>query len=89
MNHDPCRKIDGNPWVGQNLAAAGHSDKFYDLKTAVDIANSGWFKEIALCTQKIIDKYPNNGYAISQFLEKTTTNCSVDFAGPRLVTSHK
>lgn len=60
MNHDSCRKIDGNSMVGQNLAMSGSTAKFDDPRTIAKKAVDMWFNEISLVDQSDIDKLPED-----------------------------
>lgn len=65
MQHDTCRKIDGNDFVGQNLAMAGSTVRYYDPQTIARKAIEIWFNEIELCNQTDIDEFQGIGWVLT------------------------
>lgn len=60
QEHDPCRRVDGDPWVGQNLAYVANYGEFYDDKTAIEKCIALWFDENEIATYKDIDQLPDD-----------------------------
>lgn len=59
MEHDQCRRIDGNPWIGQNLAWFS-SSKVYDDKTAIEKSIALWYEEYQFATVAGLEKLSGN-----------------------------
>lgn len=60
MAHDQCRSIDGDPWVGQNLAYVARTGSFYNDTAAIEQSIAMWYGENTDTTQADINKLPND-----------------------------
>lgn len=66
MKHDKCRKIDGNPYIGQNIYYKAKTSGHYTYAEAIRLANDAWFNEIAYTTQEDMDKLSIAKYIIKR-----------------------
>lgn len=68
--HDQCRRIDNDPWVGQNLAYVFNYGASYDDRTAIEKSIAMWYNENMNTTQSDINQLPDDMYVAFQISDR-------------------